>query len=472
MLEDMQPPATGVYVRISSDTTGEGLGVARQKADCLALAERNGWPVAQVYVDNDVSAFSGKVRPAYASMLADVESGRIGAVVAWHGDRLQRSPLELEGFISLVEATGCIVATVQSGEIDLTTPSGRLHARTWGGFARYESELKSARIRSKLAQNAEAGKHHGGSRPFGWEDDRIALKPAEAEVVRLAADRLLTGHSIKAIVRELNAGDVPPAGTAKRPGTVWRDITVRGMLLRCRNAGLRRHHDATTEVAGKWEPILDRATWDQVRLILTDPSRRTAPGSAGRKHLLSAGIALCGLCGGPMRSAKGRAYKGVSKPIYRCKASSCLTRDMAALDAYVAGIVCARLSRPDAVHLLRPDTESAAVIRARAQVDELRGRLEVAAADYADGAIDAAQMRTITARLRPRIEAAERVIPAPAPKVSAVAQLVGVGDAERVWAGLDVSVRRQVLDAVMSVVVHPTRRGPGFREDDIEIRWR
>jgi len=225
-------------------------------------------------------------------------------------------------------------------------------------------------------------------------------------------------------------------------------------------------------VAGQWQPILDRATWDKVRVILTDPARRTAPGSAGRKHLLSAGIALCGVCGGPMRSAKGRAYKGTAKPIYRCKASSCLTRDMAALDAEVAGIVCARLARPDAERLLRPPTEGAAVVRARSEAEGLRGRLEAAAADYADGAIDAAQLRTITARLRPRIATAERAIPAPTPTVAAVGQLVGVGDVKRVWAGLDVSVRRQVVDALMSVVVHPTRRGPGFRPEDIEIKWK
>lgn len=57
--------AAGVYARISSDPDGTRLGVERQVADCRDLAAAVGWPVAGVYVDNDVSAFSGKTRPGY-----------------------------------------------------------------------------------------------------------------------------------------------------------------------------------------------------------------------------------------------------------------------------------------------------------------------------------------------------------------------------------------------------------------------
>ncbi|WNV75920.1 recombinase family protein [Geodermatophilus sp. DSM 44513] len=54
--------AAAVYARISSDTEGRALGVARQVEDCRRLAEQLGWPVAQEYMDNDVSAYSSKAR--------------------------------------------------------------------------------------------------------------------------------------------------------------------------------------------------------------------------------------------------------------------------------------------------------------------------------------------------------------------------------------------------------------------------
>ena len=53
-----------VYARISDDSEGMGLGVARQEQDARTVAGLRGWNVAQIYVDNDVSAFNTKVLPA------------------------------------------------------------------------------------------------------------------------------------------------------------------------------------------------------------------------------------------------------------------------------------------------------------------------------------------------------------------------------------------------------------------------
>ena len=67
-----KPSAVAVYARISLDAEGTGLGVARQVADCRELAAREGWTIAEEYIDNDISAYSGKKRPAYQRMLDDV----------------------------------------------------------------------------------------------------------------------------------------------------------------------------------------------------------------------------------------------------------------------------------------------------------------------------------------------------------------------------------------------------------------
>ena len=53
----------GIYARISSDREGDNLAISRQLADCEQLAERRGWAVVERYVDADISAYSGKLRP-------------------------------------------------------------------------------------------------------------------------------------------------------------------------------------------------------------------------------------------------------------------------------------------------------------------------------------------------------------------------------------------------------------------------
>src|SRR5689334_1392002 len=93
----------GIYARISSDREADGLGVARQIDDCKRLAERKGWQVAGPYVDDDVSAWSGKRRPEYVRILEDLEMGAINGLLVYDLDRLHRQPSELESFIDLCQ---------------------------------------------------------------------------------------------------------------------------------------------------------------------------------------------------------------------------------------------------------------------------------------------------------------------------------------------------------------------------------
>ena len=82
-------------------------------------------------------------------MLADIADGKLDAVVAWDLDRLHRRPVELEAFIDVADRHRLALATV-SGDVDLSTPQGRLVARLKGSVARHEVEHKSARQRRAM----------------------------------------------------------------------------------------------------------------------------------------------------------------------------------------------------------------------------------------------------------------------------------------------------------------------------------
>ncbi|HVF19900.1 MAG TPA: recombinase family protein [Mycobacteriales bacterium] len=166
--------AAAMYARISSDIEGTGLGVQRQLEDCRALAQTLEWTVAEEYVDNDLSAYTGRTRPAYERMLADLHDGLRDAVIVHHIDRLTRRPVELEEFVATLDAAKVTKVHFVVGDMDLATGDGLLFARMQGAFAAHESATKSRRIRRKMDQNAAAGLPHGGSiRPFGFDADRI-----------------------------------------------------------------------------------------------------------------------------------------------------------------------------------------------------------------------------------------------------------------------------------------------------------
>lgn len=456
-----------IYCRISSDPTGRSLGVTRQRDDCARLIADRGWTLAGVYVDNDVSAYSGKPRPQYDALVGMVTAEAVDVVVAWHPDRLHRSPIELEHFIDSITAHGVTVETVQAGQWDLSTPSGRLVARNLGGIARYESEHKSERVRRALAQNAVNGKRHGRV-PYGWSHEydqqtgerRDVLDLDAASVVRQIAKDIIAGTSVREVTARLNAN-----GTPSPRGGPWHKNMVRALVLRERNAGLRVHRG---EIVGEgdWPAILDRATWEQVRAVLRDPARRTSTGTAAA-HLLS-GIARCGKCDAPIRAGK---VGGVVA--YRCSASSCVSRSKADVDHFVTEVVVGRLAQLDETMFVDP-ARRPEVRKALAEATELRARLDLAADDYADGKIDARQLERITSRLRPRIAAAE----AASRTVDDGAVLTNVAGVpidivrER-WAALPLSRRRAIVDMLVRVRILPTaRRDRVFDPTAVEITWR
>lgn len=449
----------GIYVRISLDATGERLGVGRQEADCRALAAARGWTAIELYADNDLSAYSGKRRPAYEQLLADIDAGVVRTVIAWHGDRLHRSPRELERFIALAERTGLRVETVKSGTVDLSTASGRAVARTLGAWARFESEHKSDRIRRKLAENAADGKPHGGLRPFGWEPDRMHIRESEAAVIREAAARLLAGEPVRAVFRDLNA-----RGLFSATGVPWTHPTFRKTMLHARHAGLRTHKGQEMGTA-VWPAIIPPETWRALVRTLNAPGRVTTPGRAGRLHLLS-GIARCAVCGGPLRVGQSKGYE-----VYRCAANACVSRHRERLEEFVTAVIVARLRRPDAVALLAPEDDGGARERAEVEAERVRQRLDDAATSFASGLLTMRQLETINTQLRPELAALEAASAPPPDRVRVLGDLV-LEDAGEVWARLGPDARRTVVRLLLNITVTRVRRGAGFSTDGIELTWR
>src|SRR5689334_10184530 len=90
-------PEADVYLRISQDRTGQMLGVERQLPPvCRMLAAMN-IRIGRVWVDNDISATTGRYRPAFEGLL----KANPKIIAAWHPDRLVRMSRELERVIEL-----------------------------------------------------------------------------------------------------------------------------------------------------------------------------------------------------------------------------------------------------------------------------------------------------------------------------------------------------------------------------------
>ena len=439
--------------------------MARQEADCRALVDRLGWTVGDVYVDNDASAYSGRARPEYQRMLQAVRDGHVEAIVAWHPDRLQRSPRELEAFIDVVTASQALVATVQAGVLDLSSPSGRMTARLVGTVARHESEHKSERHRRKALELAEAGKvGGGGTRPFGFESDRVTLRPGEAAVVREAARRIRSGDTMRSVVTWLAV-----EGVTSPTGGPWSTTSFRRTLLSPRVAGLREHRG---ELVGEavWPAIVDRVTWEGVRRVLTDPGRATNRGAPPR-YLLT-GLAWCGLCGTRLVARPKADGRRCVVCVSGVNFGGCgkIRQLVGPLDIMVVDAVGQWLDGPTfrARVADRVDPDLSGVT---AEIAGSEQRLRDLAADYADGTVDRLSWSTARQRIVARLEALRAQMPSATPSAQWAGRGVELGAG---WDAMHVDQQRAVVaDVVERIVIGPAVAGRNtFQPERVRILWR
>ncbi|MFH1330857.1 MAG: recombinase family protein [Actinomycetota bacterium] len=461
--------AACVYARISSDPDGTRLGVERQIADCGALAAGLGWPVAEVYVDNDVSAWSGRNRPEYRRMLEDLKHGTRDAVLVWQLDRLHRHPRELEEFFDLVAAAGIAenLATV-TGEHDLSTGEGRLMARIVGAVARKESDDKSLRLKRKHAELAAAGKVAGGGpRPFGYETDRITVNPSEAAIVREMAARVLAGDSLSSVAADLNTRGI---GTTQ--GNEWNSGGIKRVLMSARISGRRDHLGEFSNA--QWDQIVTPDDSDRLRRLLgarTQTSRRTP-----RDYLLTGGLLRCGRCDTPMISRptakKERRYVCDGGPGH----SGCGRMSVVAdpLEAFIAQAVLYRLDTPELAAALsdaRAQQTEWADLQDQATADQ--ERLDQLAADFGNEIIGRSEWLAAREPIQARIDENRRRLSRISP-TTAIDEYAGNAETLRtIWDEITMPRRQAIVRVLIDhITANPAKPGRGFDPGRFEPTWR
>lgn len=372
------------------------------------------------------------------------------------------------------------------GQIDLSTPSGRLVGRLLASVARAEVEMKGARHRLANEQAARAGKPHGSRRPYGYEADLVTIRESEAAVLRAMADKIMAGWSFKEVAWWANQ-----QGHRTSLGKLWFPITVRNMLQKKRYGGIR--HYKGTDYPATWKPIFDAETWE--RLQLTMRLRGASSGRVeGRKFLLT-GLLRCGSCGHPLNgSTKRDRAGGPLRRVYMCRvqgdttrAGGCgkVRRNADALDDFITEAVLYRLDTPALGRLLAeqtPEDRKLSQLLSDRQAQQLR--LDALVEDYATGLLSRQQLQRAKAAAERELGSLEAQIEALNRQRTATG-LIPVGEPVRqAWERSESdNWRRTLLGMVIErVIVMPGITKPFFELRDgrrvrfdpslIKIAWR
>jgi DNA invertase Pin-like site-specific DNA recombinase len=476
------PIVADAYIRLSdlrdTDLTEEGIGKTfadREKA-LREFAARLGWTIDRVVIENDLaksktgkqrgaSAFKRRRvyqadgtytlrvwRPGFQSILDDMKSGRINALVAEDLDRAMRDPRDLEDLIDIAEAHK-INARSLAGSLTFTdggTDAEITMARVMVTMGNKSSRDTVRRVAASRERKAYAGEYGGGTRPYGFEKDGVTKIWHECAVIATASRRVLQGISLKEQVRDLKAAGVPTTtGTGQ-----WDTRTLKAILIRERNAGIQIYQGEEIGSA-PWAPIIPVDMYREVVRILRDRAVNNNPSNA--PVWFGSCIYECGKpeCDG------GRIVvnkSGKRTPTYVCT-NGHLGRRVEPVDVLVVGTIIEMLSQPEAAGLLvRKGKAPIDSEKLRAECATIRRNLVELAEDRAEGLIDRAQMLAGTRKGQTRLAEIDELL-ASAVVESPLAPMIAAADVRTSWDQQPLSVRRAALGLLLDVTILPAPEG-------------
>lgn len=440
------------YGRKSSEDNGRS--VAGQESDWRSDCEDEGFTPGRAFADPSRSAsrYARQPRPDFAELIEHIRSGQCEMLALWEASRGSRALGEWVSLLDLCISTGTLIRIIgEQRTYDVCKRRDYRDLAADGIKARDDSEEISERTqrgkRAAALKGTPPGRLlYGYRRVYDGRGNYMEQveHPQEAAVVREIARRVMAGESLRAVARSLDE-----RGITTPTGKPWRSGNMGKTIIRPAYAGLRVHQG---RVVGKadWPALLDEETYDTCVAILTDPSRITARGTA-LKHMLS-GIMSCGACGTGVLGTRtingGRSY---SCPCHRVSIQA------DALDGFVTKLVRALLARPGNEDLFTRRMDGSAVAAAKAAERRLRARLDEHYREAAAGNLSATGLGAVEALLLPQIEAAAakaRAITTP-PKLRGLTPEI----VAKRWDSLAVTIRREVVRAVVDLRVDPGVRG-------------
>ncbi len=375
----------------------------------------------------------------------------------------------MESFIDLCGRSRLTNVASVSGDIDLTSAGGQFQARILGAVAKKESDDKSRRIRRKHEEIAANGRvSGGGSRPYGYEADKVTVRPAEAAVVAEAARRLLAGEPVRSIARDLNRRGEPSAS-----GGLWSPQSLRRMLASPRISGQRSHHGEIVATA-EWPELISVEDGAAIRALLADPARRT--NKAARRYLLG-GILVCSHCGERLvarpRSGGQRRYACAKGPGFSGCGKTYINADQ--VEQFVMEATLHRLDSPELQRSQeKRQRETPDAQRWWKEAEQAQAQQVELATAYGNREISMDELRAARKPIEQRLTAARKQLA----KVSRTNVLDGyLGDSQKLraeWDSLDLSQQHALVATVVdSVVVGPALRGYNrFDESRLTPVWR
>ncbi|MDR7871337.1 MAG: recombinase family protein [Tissierellaceae bacterium] len=301
-----------LYARVSTAEQAEdGYSIQAQEEQVKKYCEMYGKELIKVYADKGISGKSTKDRLALMELLEDCKRGVFDELVVWKTSRLARNVLDLSQIVDTLERNNIVFKSL-SEPYDTGTPQGKLMMNMLASFAEFERTTIIENLRMGMNQRARLGYKNGG-KLLGYKsegkgkDSKLVIVEKQAEIVRMIFNMYSEGKGYKAITNYINK-----LGYKTVRGNSFAVNGVRDILNNPTYIGMIRFNkyvDYSTKkrkglnedyilVEGQHEAIVDKETWDKVRLLQEKRSGKYSTKGKGKFPL--SGLLRCPVCGAGM----------------------------------------------------------------------------------------------------------------------------------------------------------------------------
>ena len=336
-----------LYIRLSKEdeTEGPSQSVTNQKSLLEEFVKQHRLSVYDIYIDDGFSGTNFD-RPAFQRMIVDIEAKKVNMVITKDLSRLGRDyimtghymeryfPEKRVRYISLLDG---IDTGIESSANDITPFRAIMNDM-------YAKDI-SKKIKSVKRDKQRKGQFIGGKPMYGYkmhptEKNKIVIDEEVAPIVRRIFAMALDGISCRKIAATLNEEGIPTPATyanlpVGNPGPytgLWSSERISDMLQNETYIGnmvqgrmvkvnykskkcLRQPREKWVIVEGTHDPLVDRETFQKVRLLVES-----------RKHtrsrtydFLLKGLIFCHECGYPLATLNRKNAAGEERLFFVCR---------------------------------------------------------------------------------------------------------------------------------------------------------
>jgi site-specific DNA recombinase len=323
-----------IYCRVST----HGQDISGQLENLPKFAEKKGWEIYRIYIDDGISGSTIDARPDFKDLLEDIVNQNFNILLAEEHDRITRDEdLAVRGFIQqTLKANNILLWSPTEGSCDLSTFTGEVVSTIKLMMAAEERKAIKRRTQRGQMQKWKDGSRFIGKPPYGYRailnsggkrTGKSEIYDPEAKIVqKIFSLYNHENYSMDDIALILNKDAVPtPSASAeyKRKSHLWSITAVRRILINQAYTGVDYHNK--NKPKGEWIKKEFPVIVSQDHFDHAQNKRQYNKQKSKKKHYeledswMAYQVLYCGECGRKIAKKPKPRKSGGFYRMYACK---------------------------------------------------------------------------------------------------------------------------------------------------------